>query len=76
MRASATPTGKSISVSVRVMRAVRAVRAGEARQAVCEREAMISPKVRAAGRICVVVAWRVAPPLLGRCPSGALPVPI
>ena len=74
MRASATPTGKSISVSVRVVRAVRAVRAGgrgEAKLRGSVRAAMIPPKVRAAGRICGVwrVAWR------RRCSAGARPVP-
>ena len=43
MRASATPTGKSISVSVRV---VRGVRAGGRGEAACERESGdVSPEV-------------------------------
>ena len=76
VRALATPTGKSISVSVRVVRDVRAVHAGgrdEAKLRGSVRAAMIPPKSEAAGPKCggddADGAWR------RRCPAGARPVP-
>ena len=75
MRALATPTGKSISVSVRVVRDVRAVRAGgrgEAKLRGSVRAAMIPSQSEAVGRKNSG-AWRGAaaarrcPAVLGAC---------
>ena len=67
------PTGKSISVSVRVVRAVRAGGRGEAKLRGSVRAAMIPRKVEAAGPKSLpsrrVVSWR------RRCSAGARPVP-
>ena len=69
------PTGKSISVSVRVVRAVRAVRAcgrGEAKLRGSASAAMIPRKSGAAGAKCAGAARRVARPVC----AGARPVPV